>query len=130
MEKLTIVDKVKFWQEQDRINQALIPRVIKVHDSVTELAKSIEGVTEHIVQAEARAATSARDSIEPIHQELQRVTTQVEQLAGETEQLQQQVRVFNPRAMDQLLASVKRARLQSLAISIVALIMAALSLVR
>ena len=27
-----IADKVMFWQEQDRINQELIPRVLKQHE--------------------------------------------------------------------------------------------------
>lgn len=27
-EEIKIVEKVKFWEEQDKINQALIPRVL------------------------------------------------------------------------------------------------------
>lgn len=29
MEAPAIAEKVKFWEEQDRINKALIPRVVK-----------------------------------------------------------------------------------------------------
>ena len=121
MKDSSIGEKVKFWQEQDRINQALIPRVLKVHNSVTELAKGIEGVSEHIVLAEARAMESTQRSIEPIKQDVQRLASQVEQL-------QQQVSGFDPYALEQLIASVKRARIQNLLISGTALVIAALAL--
>ena len=39
MDELKIGEKVKFWQEQDRINRELIPRVIKNHEL---LAKHVE----------------------------------------------------------------------------------------
>lgn len=29
--EVKIVDKVKFWEEQDQINQVLIPRVLELH---------------------------------------------------------------------------------------------------
>ena len=36
METPKIGEKVKFWQEQDRINRELIPRVIKGHELLTK----------------------------------------------------------------------------------------------
>ncbi len=39
MDEPKIAERVKFWQEQDRINHELIPRVIKNHEL---LAKHIE----------------------------------------------------------------------------------------
>ena len=39
MDEPKIGEKVKFWQEQDRINRELIPRVIKNHEL---LAKHVE----------------------------------------------------------------------------------------
>ncbi len=35
MERPKIGDKVKFWEEQDRINRELIPRVLKQHELLT-----------------------------------------------------------------------------------------------
>ncbi len=35
METPKIADKVKFWEEQDRINRELIPRVLKQHELLT-----------------------------------------------------------------------------------------------
>ena len=34
-ERPNISEKVKFWEEQDQINMALIPRVIKQHELFT-----------------------------------------------------------------------------------------------
>lgn len=39
MDEPKIAERVKFWQEQDRINHELIPRVIKNHEL---LAKHVE----------------------------------------------------------------------------------------
>lgn len=36
MEK--IAERVKFWEEQDRINKAIIPRILKNHDLSTNRA--------------------------------------------------------------------------------------------
>ena len=36
METPKIAERVKFWQEQDRINRELIPRVIKGHELLTK----------------------------------------------------------------------------------------------
>ena len=42
MDEPKIGEKVKFWQEQDRINQELIPRVIKNHELLTRHVESHE----------------------------------------------------------------------------------------
>ena len=39
MERPSIGEKVKFWQEQDRINQELIPRVLKMQELLMQLAE-------------------------------------------------------------------------------------------
>ena len=46
-----IAERVKFWEEQDRINRELIPRVIKNHEL---LAKHIESHEEGDPLARAR----------------------------------------------------------------------------
>ncbi len=60
MDEPKIAERVKFWQEQDRINRELIPRVIRNHEL---LAKHIESHEDgdplaraQIVTLEARAA--------------------------------------------------------------------------
>ena len=50
----SISDKVQFWEEQDRINQALIPRVLELHEAVRDLHKRTADVSGQIAAAEAR----------------------------------------------------------------------------
>ena len=42
MNESKIAERVKFWQEQDRINRELIPRVIKGHELLTRHVESHE----------------------------------------------------------------------------------------
>ena len=41
-EKPKIAERVKFWEEQDRINRELIPRVIKSHELLSQHIESHE----------------------------------------------------------------------------------------
>ena len=49
-----IAEKVRFWEEQDRINQELIPRVIKQHELFTAHIEHHESASVHIAALEAR----------------------------------------------------------------------------
>ena len=51
----SIADKVRFWEEQDRINKELIPRVLKMHDLLTAHIETHEDASAQIAAAEARA---------------------------------------------------------------------------
>ena len=33
-----IIEKIKYWEEQDRINEALIPRVLEMHEIVKKVS--------------------------------------------------------------------------------------------
>jgi hypothetical protein len=55
-ERPDIADKVRFWEEQDRINKALIPRVIRINDLFTEHIFGHQDAAAHIGAAEARLA--------------------------------------------------------------------------
>ena len=57
-ETIGIAEKVKFWQEQDKINQELIPRVIRQNDLLTAHIKYHE--TLPIIAAAARQAAEQR----------------------------------------------------------------------
>ena len=54
MESPPIGEKVKFWEEQDRINKELIPRVIKIHELFTDHVAGHEEASTQIAAAEAR----------------------------------------------------------------------------
>ena len=53
-ERPNIAEKVRFWEEQDKINQALIPRVKELHEIVTDLHKRTSNISSQIAEAEAR----------------------------------------------------------------------------
>ena len=53
-ERPKIAEKVKFWEEQDRINQELIPRVLKQHELLTSHIKSHESSSVNMASLEAR----------------------------------------------------------------------------
>jgi len=47
-EKKTIMEigeKVKFWEQQDKINEELIPRVLKNHDMILKLTTQFSNLT-------------------------------------------------------------------------------------
>lgn len=54
-EKPSIADKVRFWEEQDRINKELIPRVLKIHELVRDHIAGHEDASTQIAAAEARS---------------------------------------------------------------------------
>ena len=61
-ERTHIAERVRFWEEQDRINQELIPRVIRQHELLTK----------HISDHEMLpiiAAAAAREAVEQAHGE-------------------------------------------------------------
>ncbi|MYE55308.1 MAG: hypothetical protein F4X34_08975 [Chloroflexi bacterium] len=49
-----IAEKVRFWEEQDRINQELIPRVIKQHELFTAHIEGHETASTQIAALEGR----------------------------------------------------------------------------
>ena len=62
-ERPSIGEKVRFWEEQDKINQALIPRVMEMHEVVTDLHKRTSNISSQIAAAEARVLQQVREEI-------------------------------------------------------------------
>jgi hypothetical protein len=62
----TIAEKVRFWEEQEKINQALIPRVLEMHEAVVDLNQRTANISEQIAAAEARV-------LQRVHAQLQGV---------------------------------------------------------
>ena len=54
-----IADKVRFWEEQDKINQELIPRVIRQHELLTEHIADHENLPLIAATAISEALTKA-----------------------------------------------------------------------
>jgi hypothetical protein len=56
-----IAEKVRFWEEQDKINQAIIPRIVEMHEVIRELHLSTSSISSQIAAAEARTLKHARE---------------------------------------------------------------------
>ena len=59
----SIGEKVRFWEEQDKINQALIPRVMEMHEVVTDLHKRTANISDQIAAAEARVLQQMQEQV-------------------------------------------------------------------
>ena len=61
-ERPNISEKVKFWEEQDQINMALIPRVIKQHELFTSHVEGHEDSNRIISAMEAGMNASMKSA--------------------------------------------------------------------
>ena len=59
--KIRIAERVQFWEEQDRINQVLIPRVIRQHDLLTNHIADHENLPLVAGNAVSEALAQARE---------------------------------------------------------------------
>ena len=64
---LNIAEKVRFWEEQDKINQALIPRVMEMHETVLDLNKRTADISGQIAAAEARVLQRVRSQLQGVN---------------------------------------------------------------
>lgn len=63
-----IAERVRFWQEQDKINQTLIPRVLRQHELLTGHIREHESLPEMVSKAVAMALQQALTQQEQQHQ--------------------------------------------------------------
>lgn len=61
-----IAEKVKFWEEQDKINQAVIPRLIEMNDSIKNLATQLGEVDKKISFSESRIQKNIKEDLAKI----------------------------------------------------------------
>ena len=122
-ERPSIGEKVRFWEEQDKINQALIPRVREMHDIVTDLHNRTANITGQIAAAEARVLQNVKEQVQSLVKEaearvLQNVKEQVQSLVKEAEtrvlqNVKEQVQSLVKEAEARVLQNVKE-QVQSL----------------
>ena len=86
-----IAERVRFWEEQDRINQELIPRVIRQHELLTKHISDHEMLP--IV-----AANAAREAVEQAQGETQR---QLEEARAHNRELANQLEQASTEREDQ-----------------------------
>lgn len=63
---IKIVEKVKFWEEQDKINQALIPRVLEMHEQL----KTTSLLSQQNSSKNIQISTTLKDLDNKLNQEL------------------------------------------------------------
>ena len=97
-DSVPISEKVRFWEEQDKINQELIPRVIRQHELLTRHIGEHESLPEVVANAVHNAVTAVRE------EQKREFDTKVTQIAAAIEQ---QVEVVVSKAVAE---SERRAR--------------------
>lgn len=65
-EEIKIVEKVKFWEEQDKINQVLIPRVLEIHEQL----KTTSLLSQQNSSKNIQISTTLKDLDNKLNQEL------------------------------------------------------------
>ena len=119
----SIAEKVKFWQEQDKINQELIPRVIKVHETVANHIEGHEEFSAVIASMDTRIADRVKE-----------VETQFTQESTAQElRFVEQIKDVEARVTQETEARftqrIHRVRLQAMAVAAVSLVVAVVSIV-
>ena len=66
-----IAEKVRFWQEQDRINKAMIPRVVQLSEQVGHLASRLDAYETGQQTAVWRFATALESRLDEQERRLQ-----------------------------------------------------------
>ena len=62
-----ISERVRFWEEQDAINQELIPRVVRQHELLTEHIGEHESLPAVVANAVQQAVADAREEQRQIY---------------------------------------------------------------
>ncbi len=113
-ERPSIGEKVRFWEEQDKINQALIPRVMEMHEIVTDLHKRTANISNQIAAAEARM----------LQQMQEQVSGMVNDLVPDIEKrLIQQVKEEIKSQIDQNLSGIRRTAYVALVLATLAFVL-------
>ncbi len=71
-----IAEKIKFWEEQDQINKAVIPRILKAHDLATDLSEKFIGFSETVGKIEGRINEKITNNRETTHKEIEAFRTE------------------------------------------------------
>ena len=90
-----IAEKVRFWQEQDKINQELIPRVIRQHELLTTHIKDHETLPQVAADAARQSVAQAMEEtnrqLETASAEREELSSKLEQAIAQQEELTQQL---------------------------------------
>lgn len=80
-----IGERVRFWEEQDKINKELIPRVIRQHELLTRHIAEHESLPEVVAKAVHDAVTVAREQQKrEFDEEINRIQSGISRQVEET----------------------------------------------
>lgn len=75
-----ISERVRFWEEQDKINKELIPRVVRQHELITRHIAEHESLHEVVANAVHNAVTTVRaEQKREFDEEVSRINMDVEE---------------------------------------------------
>jgi hypothetical protein len=115
-ERPKIADKVRFWEEQDRINRELIPRVLKQHDLFTAHIETHDSAAALMAEMEARLTERVRERTAELEVRFTSAAAESQRQALET-------------ASQAAAAAVKSAKRQSLIVASISIIVAVVAVV-
>ncbi|MFA7448673.1 MAG: hypothetical protein WCY77_09570 [Weeksellaceae bacterium] len=83
-----ISDKIRFWEEQDKINQALLPRILNMHELIKSsslLAQKNSSDYLHVSSSlkDLKFQTDSKTSL--LNQEIEEINNQIQNLKSENE---------------------------------------------
>ncbi len=67
-DSVPISERVRFWEEQDKINQELIPRVIRQHELLTEHIAEHENLPAVVANAVQESVAGAREEQQQLYE--------------------------------------------------------------
>ena len=126
-----IGEKVRFWEEQDRINQELIPRVIKQHELFTAHVQGHEDVQVRMAAMDARISEAVDEAVtQAVAASDKKIKALEDQVAETVEESNKNMLELEERTALEANASKRQARIisgVSLAVAVVSIIISLVS---
>ena len=126
-----IGEKVRFWEEQDRINQELIPRVIKQHELFTAHVQGHEDVQVRMAALDARISDAVGEAVkQAVAASDKKIKALEEQVAETVEESNKNLSELEERTTLEVNAAKRHAQIVSgisIAVAVVSIIIALVS---
>ena len=126
-----IAEKVRFWEEQDRINHELIPRVIKQHELFTAHVQGHEDVQVRMAAMDARISEAVDEAVkQAVAVSDKKIKALEEQVAATVEESTKNMSELEERTKLEVKSTRRQAQIisgVSLAVAIVSIIISLVS---
>lgn len=85
----SIGEKVKFWEEQDKINNALIPRFLADHKLIVSVSQEVASLSASLSNLTA-GVQSAKQSVTTQSESLSKATYAIQELQNKGQELEKE----------------------------------------